>query len=169
MPSLPRHRRSNFTLLELLFVMGLITLFATAIPWMLTRLNSESRFEKSVAVLQGKLLVAQELMVDYDTAVLVQFKPHKKGIECALQSVKPVPEALKALLEKKEILEGIEEISVPWVLFDTAGAQKGMTLVIRGKKEVEIALKGYPARIVKGRYEEKKAKTPYPEEIQSAS
>jgi hypothetical protein len=153
----------------MLVALALLTMTISALPWILPRLSKESRFEKSVQLLQSHLAFAQELMIDYDTDVHVFLKPSNGSIACQIRPVKQVGVALCKRLETPVQLPGISHVSHDHLLFDRHGRQKGLTLTLQGKKKVEIALKGYPARIVKGFHEEKIFQCPYPKEMLAPS
>jgi hypothetical protein len=157
-------------------IIGLITsVCGVALPSLL----KEEQFEKSVAEVKNKLMLAQEVMIDYDTDVTVIFRKEAKGVSCHLYPAKKVPDNLFKTLNRNTLLKGIENVG--W----TAGIENILTLnfsatdgkmatgglLLQGKKEVTLHLKGYVAPIQKKdeKYEEKKPITAYPQEFLSVA
>lgn len=168
-----RKVRNNFTLLEVLLVIALVTLVGGALSFAFPKMLKNESFETSVHKLESKIQAAYELMVDYDTDVLIKFEPEGKGFKCIINPIKPLPKRLLNALNKDSWLAEVSSITFDGPLplyFNAQGSSSRGTLTLKGPREAAFYLKGYPATLMKGDYRnELPEKTSYPQEILSST
>ncbi|MFZ0565744.1 MAG: prepilin-type N-terminal cleavage/methylation domain-containing protein [Chlamydiales bacterium] len=170
--------KRSFTLFEMLIVMFLIAICFSALVFQIPKAIKKERFETAVEAVISKITLAQELMLDYSTDVVLILTEREGGIGCRLKAAQPLPKKLKARVEKEQLLSEIEAISFKnrptkevELRFDgSLGATPRGKLLLEGKRQkVYLTLRGYPSKILREDYNfAEKREAPYPEEIVSA-
>ncbi|MCP5470301.1 MAG: hypothetical protein H7A36_07360 [Chlamydiales bacterium] len=167
-------RRNSFTLLELLCVLTLIAFVLGTGGIQMKRALSGERFERAVEQIERKLELAQEIMLDCNTDVIVTFETGEKGVVCQLHTLKPLPKRWRRFLtvnlkEVNAISFDGERVQKLELTYDSAlGACPCGHLLIQGKKRVRmLTLPNYPGKIKKGVSDEKGIFVPYPQEVLS--
>ena len=159
-------RKQPVTMLELLLVMALIALSLGVLGIQIPKLLQSESFERSVDQVKSRLMLAQEIMLDYRTDVTFVFKPTSEGVECQILADKPLSERVKSQVARHALVKGIEKVEPAELYFDgTLGVTPNEKLILRGnKREATLTLKGHPSHIRRGDHEAKKSTTPaYPE------
>lgn len=170
--------KRSFTLLEILLVVALIGLALGAISIQIPKALSGETFERGVDQVKCRIALAQELMLNYQTDVFLEFEhdEEEKGMRCVIHTGKPLSEKLKNNVNRHSVVKGIEkvefgEISADNVVlhFDgTLGATPKGVLILKGKnREASLTLKGFPSHILRGDHVAEESKAAYPEEILS--
>lgn len=164
-----RKNKRFFTLLELLLVIFLCTIVLGSLGMGLPKLLRKERFDKEVELLMEKISLGTDVMLEYDTDLLLNFLPSESGVECVFSSSKPLPEKTMRTLNSQRMLSHIKYVSPQTLLYSHAEVKipKG-ELSVRGEKSAKITLPGYPKQIVKGdnasKKNEKKICASYPQE-----
>lgn len=162
--------KKPLTLIELLLVVMICGVTLSVIGFSIPSALFQERFEKSKKLCREKLAQATEVMLDFETDVVVTFSPHDGGVEMVFFTGKSLPPKITALLKKNTFLPHIEKIlfegrDVP-LFFDAATCrtpQGRLTLV--GKKNGELFLPGYPKVPAQCTMEDvEKIDAPYPKE-----
>lgn len=167
--------RRSFTLLEILIVVVLIGMASGVAVVQIPKLLKGESFERGVEQVVSKILLAQELMLDFDTDVSLSMEiMPSKGLRVTLTSLHPVPEKIKRVLNRYSLIKGIEECKFNdsnefKLLFDrTLGASPRGTLILKGaQKRVELCLKGFPSKPLKDESIHDPKEALYPEEVLS--
>ncbi len=164
-------RKSSLTLLELILVISIASLLVGAGTLQIPRFLAHERFEKEVKLVQQKIELAQELMLDFETDITLQLLATDAGTTLKLLSTKP----LKKRWNRKEMtLKQIKQIAFDRektddlkLLYDCqmGGCPKGNLKLIGKKKEVTLFLPGYPGKIKRGEKLEDGKNAPYPQEM----
>lgn len=165
------------TLFEVLVVMTLlaVALGAAFIP--LSKALRGERFERGVDQLIGKLALAQEIMLDFHTDVLITLDKQGDEVICKLKPCQKLPPHLEKTLNRYETIKGIDEIafdneernSIVLHFDGTLGTTpEGKLVLTSNNKEEVLVLKGYPTQIKRGEHADKNSsEANYPEEIVS--
>ncbi len=172
----PKRSRNAFTLIELLIVIMLIGFTLSGLGFQIPKWIKHETFEKSVARVQSKIALAQEIMVDYGTDVALIFDKGEEGIYCSLNPAPGLPEHLRKVINRDKILKGIDDVSIdekmryPLSLHFSASSYKTpqATLTLSGIRTSSLYLPGYPARITNtppSRGRSMSDEPPYPKEI----
>lgn len=171
-----------FTLFEILIVMTLIATALGVLTLQISKAIKGERFERGVDQVIVKLALAQELMLDFHTDVVVNltFNQETKNLVCTLDIARPLPPNLEKSINRYQTIKGIEEIATQEGLrnsitlcFDaTLGTipQTDLSLLAHNKKAVLI-LDGYPAQIKRGIFhgQTKNCQATYPKESLSST
>lgn len=165
-------KRNNFTLFEILLVIMLIGIISGSISMAFPKMIRNERFESSCKKVEMKILAAFEVMLDYDTDVIMTFEETQEGIMCRLYPIKPLPQRILNALNKDNLLKGVHQVTFSGTVpldFNAQGSTPFGTLTLEGPRKAAFHLKGFPTKLVKGDYEDKTPeKTPYPQELSSA-
>lgn len=173
-----RLNKRSFTLLEILIVMLLISAALGALSLQIAKAIKKERFERGVEQVITKLMLAQELMLDYHCDACLTLRQQQSGILCTIQLNTPLPHHLERSINRYSHIKGIEGIIFDNLMKDEVvlcfegslgiSPQGVLTLVYQDLNK-NLLLKGYPAQIIKGCDEhQKEHKAIYPEEILSA-
>jgi len=171
-----RLNKRAFTLFEILLVITLMATALGAIGFPALQAMRGEKFERAVDQVIGKLTLAQELMLDFQTDVILRLEQKQNGLKCTFQTHKKLPTHIQKALHQNSTLVGVEQISFDQEIYNTlelhyegslgATPQGTLELFAHKKKQI-ISLKGYPTKITRGEHVQKSFEAPYPEEILS--
>ncbi len=171
-----RMAKRPFTLMEILLVVALIGLTFGAISFQFPKALRKETFEQGVDQVKTRIALAQELMLNYQTDVVLKFSydDEKKGMRCFIQATKPLSDKLKRSVNRNQLIKGIEEVAfedsgaleVDLHFDGTLGATPRGRLVLKGhNREAILTLKGFPSHILRGDHVAEESQATYPEEI----
>jgi len=168
-----KHRvKRSVTLLELLIVVSLIAVAFTVVGVQGPRFIKKTRFSAGVNKVIGKLSLAQEVMLNFQTDVKITFEPRDGGLEVHLQTESHVPENVLKQINHRSWIKGIErvEFNGSALTFDTTLGRipEGELRLFSGNWEETLILRGFPSRIKRGEHVAYETEATYPEEIFSA-
>lgn len=108
-------KRRCFTLLEMLLVLGLLSLVAGLIGMNIGKAVREQRFRTEVDIVVNQLRLAQDLMLIFRGDVAVKFEklPNREGFSCELAFATKMPAAWDQQAKKRYILTHIHAIDFP--------------------------------------------------------
>lgn len=170
--------KRSFTLLEIMIVIALIGLTLGIISIQFPKALAGETFERGVDQVKSRIALAQELMLNYQTDVVLKFEydQEKNGMHCFIHTGKPLSEKLERNVNRHCLVKGIEEVefgkegadSVSLHFDGTLGATPKGKLTLKGKnKEAVLTLKGFPSHILRGDHVTEDPEAAYPEEILS--
>ncbi|MCC5831948.1 MAG: type II secretion system protein [Chlamydiales bacterium] len=170
--------RRSFTLIEILLVVALIGLTLGVVSIQFPKVLSGETFERGVDQVKSRIALAQELMLNYQTDILLEFEyDHKeKGMRCFIHTGKPLSENLKKNVNLNCVIAGIEEVefgarganNVVLHFDGTLGATPKGVLILKGKnREALLTLRGFPSQILRGEHVVENTEAVYPEEALS--
>jgi type II secretory pathway pseudopilin PulG len=167
-------KKRPITLIELMLVITIAAIAIGALGFTLPKALREERFKKNTLEVLLKIQTATDLMLAYDTDVILAFHRERDGLHASYATSKPLPPQLLGSLNRKEVLKEIADIefngkNTPLVFSSSNGQTPDGRLTIKGKKEMAIQLPGYPTPYLKREHEKKKNKAPYPKEALSSS
>lgn len=149
---------------------------AAALP--LSKALRTERFERGVDQIITRLAFAQEVMLDFETDVLVTLEREDKEITCSIKTQKVLPPAFEKILNLHKKIQGIDEMSFDneilnkiEIHFDSSlgTTTKGKLTLHLGNQEEILTLKGHPTQIKRGDYAKiLSSEAHYPQEIVSA-
>ncbi len=163
-----------FTLIEILLVLALIALTLGVISTQAPKALKGERFERGVDQVKSRIALAQELMLNYQTDVVLYFEPQDEGLLCTIIPAKPISEKLAKSVNRHALIKGIDRAdfnghSIETLEFDgTIGATPKGKLILKEKnREATLTLKGYPSLIIRGDHVTEEASADYPETVLS--
>lgn len=164
--------KRSFTLLEILIVVLLIGLATSVVAFQMPKLLRGESFGKGVEQVMSKIVLAGELMLDFDTDVDLVWTQEGKWIKVILDPRNPVPEKVKRLINRYAVIKGIEEIEFDGgrLHFDkTLGATPHCELTLKGGgQSAKLYLRGFPSKPLKKEETHGSSQTAhYPEEVLS--
>lgn len=169
-----RRTKSPFTLLEILLVIALIGLTFGVLSIQFPKALREESFERGIDQVKAKIALAQELMLNYQTDVVVQFTPSEEGLLCSIKTQTPLSQSLENHVNRHAVIKGIDQVEFgenreTMLYFDgTLGATpKGKLLLKNKKREAILTLKGFPSLIQRGDHVVQETPATYPEKILS--
>jgi len=95
-----KNRKQNFTLIEMLLVIGLIVLVAGMVGINVRRALLEQRFRTEVALITDTLSLAQDLMLILGTDTNVTFTQEKEGIKYQIHVESGLSKNWRKIIEK---------------------------------------------------------------------
>jgi len=161
-------RRPAITLLELLVVIGLLTIVTGVVGINVTKAIREQRFRTEVSRVADQLRLAQDLMLIMGVGVTVKFEtaPEGDGIMYSLDTDLPLSKQWNAILKAPQPkltsihwfqIEGVEAEGFMEIKFlsEVAGMTKGVLRLSTARSDDDfgaltsyICLPGYPKPIV---------------------
>ena len=173
-----RSKRS-ITLMEMMIVISLIAVALGGMALPISKALKGEKFAHGVDAVIGKIMLAQEVMLDFhaDVKLILEQDKEGKGIDCLIVAAIPLPPHIEKGLNHRPHIAGIMEMAVNHekknrveLSFDgTLGSvPQGILSLIAPGKEEHIALPGYPRQIRRGNHVQTTSNTSYPEEIVSA-
>lgn len=172
-------RKRSITLMEMMIVISLIAVALGAMSLPISKALKSETFAHGVDGVIGKIMLAQEVMLDFNTDLQLFLKKDEegKGIHCHIVPGIPLPPHIEKGLNHRPLIPGITEMAFNHEIKNSIQlsfegpigsiSQGTLTLGASGKEE-HIALPGYPKHIRRGNYVQTTSSTPYPEEIISA-
>ncbi len=166
-----RRDKRPITLLEIMLVVALISLTFGLIATRVPEALRVERFERGVDQVQTKITLAQELMLDYQTDVLLELEPVEEGLLCRIKAGVPLTAELEKKINRYPLIKGIEaarfENREARLFFDgTVGSTPKGYLYLTGRnREAILTLKGFPSQTLRGEYAEQNSHALYPEAI----
>ncbi len=173
-----RHKRS-ITLMEMMIVISLIAVALGGMSLPISKALKSEKFARGVDGVIGKIMLAQEVMLDFHTDVrlILEKDEEGKGVNCHIIANIPLQPQIEKGLNHRPLIAGITEMAfnherenrIEFSFDGTLGSvpQGTLTLMAPGKEE-KIVLPGYPRQIRRGNHVQITSSTPYPEEIVSA-
>jgi len=150
-------RCSYFTLLELLVVIAIMGIVSGTTILGINGLLDDQRFRSGVSFIVDRLQEAQEIMLVYNTDVIVRLTHHEQGVICALDVEKMVPftiedKTIKGIERLEFKGESYSENEGVWSLWFISGGSKMTEGILKlegrhGQKRY-VYLRGYPSAIV---------------------
>ena len=171
--------KRSITLIEMMIVISLIATALGGMALPLSKALKGEKFERGVDRVIGKIMLAQELMLDFHTDVQLILEQDKEGeaIHCLILVAIPLPPQIEKGINHRPHIAGIRQMAFNHedkdrmeLSFDGSfGVLPQGTLTLMGPRNAEhIALPGYPGQIRRGNHVQTTINTPYPEEILSA-
>lgn len=150
-----------FSLLEILISISVISLVFGGIAITVPRVLREEKFNSSVEIAKGKIMLAKELALAYESDCKLHFVKKEKAMECSISSSVPIPSHIMAWINKDSFLPGIEEVVL--------GKKKVEMLFFDGREgtlsSIALEFKG-GEKTTNVEFNEKKfAKAPYPKAL----
>ena len=166
-------KKGSFTLLELLLCVALVAFAFGAVSLSIPRFLASERFDKDVKIVQQKIELVQELMLNCDQSISLIFDTTAKG---TLISIVPTQGLPKKWIRSPRPLQEIQNISFDGekathleLLYDAeiGGCPRGL-LTLYGKKGSQtLSLPGYPGKIKRAEEVLSGKNAPYPEKALS--
>ena len=171
--------KRSITLMEMMIVVALVAVSLGAMSFPIAKALQGEKFAHGVDGIIGKIMLAQEVMLDFDTDVQLFLKKDKegKGIHCHIVPGIPLPPHIEKGLNHRPLIVGIDEMAFNLenknnieISFEgpLGSISQGILTLRASGKEEHITLPGYPKHICRGNYAPTPCSTSYPEEIVSA-
>jgi len=158
--------------------MTLIAVALGALSLQVSKALRIEKFERGVEQVISKLLLTQELMLDFRTDVSLTLLKDGKDILCTIETTMILPNRLEKSINRHQRIEGIDEMAFDNIFRDTiviccdgslGTMSEGVLTFISQDRQKSLLLKGYPSQHGRGKCEQKKeCPANYPEEIFSA-
>lgn len=136
--------------------MALLGVVGGVLGFGVTRLFEEQTYKNDVVAVVERLRLAQDVMLIYQTDVVVTLNADPSGMRCHMRAEAPLPDAVAKAFDKGGSLKGIVGVDfndsrgAVEISFVSNGSKMSRgILTLRGKqgRERYIALKGAPAFI----------------------
>ncbi len=164
-------KKASFTLLELLLCTALFAFALGAVALSIPRFIASERFERDVKLVQQKIELVTELMLDCESSITLCFDESKQGIQLSIVAAKNLPKKWirmpKTLKEIGSVSFDGERVGHLELLYDceVGGCPRGL-LTLEGKNRKQtLSLPGYPGKIKRGEEVLSGKNAPYPQEI----
>jgi len=171
-----RRDKRSFTLLEIMIVIALIGMTLGVISIQAPKALRTETFERGIDQVKTKIALAQELMLNYQTDVVLKLTPGEKGLFCHMETGKPLSEKMMRNVNRHELIKGIDEVAFDETFTDalelffdgTLGATpKGKLLLKGGSREAILTLKGFPSHLLRGDHVTEDSEATYPQAVLS--
>ena len=162
-------RKASFTLLEILIGTFLIAMAVAATAIAIPKFLGNERFEKEVKIVEDKIALIQELVIDCELSLSLVFDDKQLKIEPSDGLPKRWIRDPKPFKEIESIAFDGERAKRLVLKFDgqLGGCPRGL-LTLKGKKRsVDLYLPGFPGRIQRTKEALYGENAPYPQEFLS--
>lgn len=165
-------RKASFTLLEMLLCVALVACAFSVLTISIPNFLGSERFEREARVVQEKLALAQELMIDCDTSVKLILDKGQLLVAPQKSLPKSWLRAPKRFKEIQTVLFDNQPVERLELIFDgeIAACPRGvLTLVGKKRRQRSFYLAGFPGRMDQKKEALCAQNAPYPQEFLSHS
>lgn len=179
-PTMTCKRQYAFTLLELMLVLALLVMASGVCVIAIPKAMNKEKFSQGVEKFIDKVMLAQELMLNYQADVQLNIQKDSEGkILCVFCAERGVPPSILLRLNNDPVLPGIQKVE--WNNKEKAltilhfSASENLcphgSLTLIGSHERTLFLAGRPGKVLTEQkaYENSFIQTPYPQEASSAA
>ncbi len=129
-----------FSLIEILLCMTILALLAGTFVINGMQWVKERRFQSDLDHLSERIQLAYDLVLNYDTDVLLTFETNEKGLELSVNPDIDLAPSLKPFIVKKECFSSLRKVT-----FDSKNAKKAYLYIsFFGTDENPLRLYFYP-------------------------